>query len=56
MKKKGTIVTYLPVGETPGICCSSPIDKKNMLAYLKYIKIMFMTILAGDKELLLLAW
>ena len=34
MRKNGTIVTYLPVGLTPGICCSNPIPRKNMFAYL----------------------
>ena len=34
MMKRGRMVTHLPVGETFGICCSSPIVRKKMLAYL----------------------
>lgn len=30
---KGTIVTNRPVGETSGICCNNPMQRKKMLAY-----------------------
>ena len=28
-------MTYLPVGDMPGICCKRPIVRKNMFAYLR---------------------
>ena len=33
MMVNGTMVTKRPVGDTLGICCSSPMHKKKMLAY-----------------------
>ena len=33
MINRGPMVTYLPVGLTPGICCNSPMQRKKMLAY-----------------------
>ena len=35
MMVKGTMVTNRPVGDTLGICCSSPMHRKKMLAYLR---------------------
>ena len=54
MRKRGTMVTYLPVGDTPGICCSNPIAKKKMFAYLdqRIVYILLMITLNPPSELL----
>ena len=49
------MVTYLPVGDTPGICCSNPIAKKKMFAYLdqrRIVYILLMITLNPPSELL----
>merc|ERR1719295_677077 len=59
MSMNGAMVTHRPVGETLGICCSSPIVRKNMLAYLlncsnRYLGMKVMRLYLAVEILLLL--